>query len=244
MDIRKFYSPILSSYDKVVQHNFVSKINVGFDKNNDNDGQVTRNREFIARDAGVDPSKMITLHQIHSDIVHVITRDNCENYLFKSRYDEERNMGDALVTNVSGIMLCIKTADCAPILVYDCGKKYIAAIHCGWRGVLSGIIDSTISTLKSLGCNNLLASIGPCIHFQSFDCTGINGLPCEFMITDMNGRKFFNLPLYCKARIESQINSMCDIVQYNTYTNPDLFFSFRRDGDKYGVQCSYIMMRN
>ena len=54
---------------------------------------------------------------------------------------------DALVTDVPGILLCIWTADCLPLFLYDKIKHVAAIAHCGWRGVLSGIVSNTISVM-------------------------------------------------------------------------------------------------
>ena len=63
------------------------------------------------------------MHQLHSDIVH--------------RLDEApggKLEGDALMTNVPGLLLVIRTADCLPVLLVDAENRAVAAVHCGWRG--------------------------------------------------------------------------------------------------------------
>lgn len=75
---------------------------------------------------------------------------------------------DAVFTNVSGLCLAVKTADCIPVLLYDNSKHSIAAIHAGWRGTVQRIVEKTILAMGSNGVN-LSAIIGPGIGVESFE---------------------------------------------------------------------------
>lgn len=71
--------------------------------------------------------------------------------------------GDALVTAVPGLALSIRTADCCPVLMWtDHGT--IAAVHAGWRGLVAGVLESTVSAIRAAGDESPLhAQIGPLI---------------------------------------------------------------------------------
>lgn len=72
-------------------------------------------------------------HQVHGTEVFQIQNS------FLKQTEEERRLAlegiDALVTNVPGVCLCISTADCIPVLLYDPTHKVIAAVHAGWRAL-------------------------------------------------------------------------------------------------------------
>ena len=84
------------------------------------------------------------LTQIHSNRVIVIDNESQDTITMKA---------DAMVTTLHQIKLSIKTADCIPILVYS--QNVVAAIHAGWRGAYSGIIQNTIKVMQKLGADEI-----------------------------------------------------------------------------------------
>jgi polyphenol oxidase len=98
---------------------------------------------------------MVSLHQIHSDVIRSLNQTPAKQC-----------KGDAIATKTPGLLLGVRTADCAPVLVVDPKNKVVAAIHAGWRGTLQRIVAKTIGQLQmEFGCNpkDLLAAIGPTI---------------------------------------------------------------------------------
>jgi copper oxidase (laccase) domain-containing protein len=53
---------------------------------------------------------------------------------------DEKIIGDAVITDLKGIAIGVKTADCVPILLYDRSKNLIAAVHSGWRGTSKNML--------------------------------------------------------------------------------------------------------
>jgi len=105
-----------------------------------------------ARERGM---RLILLDQIHSDLIHII-----------EHAPSDRPRGDALVTAVPGLLLAIKTADCLPILMTDARLRVVAAVHAGWRGTRSRIVEKAVGIMVSrFGTNpaDLVAVLGPCI---------------------------------------------------------------------------------
>jgi polyphenol oxidase len=75
---------------------------------------------------------------------------------------------DASVTQSPMHPLAIKTADCLPIVLCNQAGTAIAAIHAGWRGLLDGIIENTLSTMNAAP-NTLMAWTGPAICERCFE---------------------------------------------------------------------------
>jgi len=110
--------------------------------------------------------RTIVLKQVHSDIVHVIDGGNVE------RAAATRLPGDALVTDLPGVLLVVKTADCLPVFLVDESRRIVAAVHCGWRGTRSRIVEKTIEVLsEKYGAppDGLLAALGPCIGRDCYE---------------------------------------------------------------------------
>jgi hypothetical protein len=79
---------------------------------------------------------------------------------------------DALVTNKTGICLCVQTADCVPILLFDPANNVIAAVHAGWRGTVKKIVEIAVQKMvlkyNSLP-ENIVAAIGPSISQEIYE---------------------------------------------------------------------------
>ena len=109
------------------------------------------------------PYFVVTGHQVHGTRIAVVTdpatgRDELEGY-------------DALVTDVKGCAIGVRTADCIPVLLYDPVKEAVAAIHSGWKGTLNRISQKTVFLMKDVfgtAPGDLLAVIGPGICRSCF----------------------------------------------------------------------------
>ena len=114
------------------------------------------------RDA-VLPIRVVQAHQVHGDRVAVVTsagttREELEGY-------------DALVTDVPGVAIGARTADCIPVLMYDPVHKAVAAVHSGWKGTVVKIAAKTLAVMASkygTQPKDILAVIGPGIGPDSF----------------------------------------------------------------------------
>lgn len=75
---------------------------------------------------------------------------------------------DAVFTDVPGLCIAVKTADCIPVLLYDNSRHCVAAIHAGWKGTVQYIVQKTIKAMRADG-GCLSAIIGPGISLASFE---------------------------------------------------------------------------
>jgi hypothetical protein len=75
---------------------------------------------------------------------------------------------DALVTNVPGLPLLVRCADCAPVFLVDRVTRAIALVHSGKKGTLANVVGATVTAMPSRPAD-LLAVIGPCIGPCHYD---------------------------------------------------------------------------
>jgi YfiH family protein len=129
-------------------------LNLGFTEW-DTKENVIENRRLFQSALGASDLKLISLKQIHSDVIHLFDGAPAEIC-----------QGDASATNRPGLLLGVQTADCVPILLVDPKKRVIAAVHAGWRGTLARIVVKAIGQLQMQFNSkpaDLLAAIGPSI---------------------------------------------------------------------------------
>jgi polyphenol oxidase len=142
-------------------------LNLGFTKE-DSKGAVERNRAAFLREVGVaskgkktnngskTPSPLVTLRQIHSDIIH-----------FVDAPPQSQLVGDGIVTATPGLMLGIQTADCLPIVLVDPKRRAVGVFHAGWRGTFKRIAEKGVGRMQlHFGSRprDIKAAIGPGIH--------------------------------------------------------------------------------
>ncbi len=110
---------------------------------------------------------LVTSRQLHGDLVNFIDEQTAQK-LEARPPTLVSPPGDALATNLSGLGLLIKIADCQSILLVDPQSRIIANIHSGWRGSVLDIAGKTVRRLERFGLNpatTLAAvspSLGPC----------------------------------------------------------------------------------
>ena len=151
-------------------------------------------------------------------------------------------------------MIGVLTADCVPVLLHDDQTKTIAAIHAGWKGARTGIIDSTFQELKKLKVDpgNIKAAIGPCIFQDNyevgpevFDAFKKNHKNC-FSPSNRPEHYMFDLPELVRQQLLQQGVTHIENIGLNTYQQAEDFFSCRRafhKGEKgFGCMLSAITL--
>lgn len=234
-------------------------LNLAFDRGDD-DATVIRNLELFAAEAEFEPRSVISLPQIHSDIIYKVDgRDAGQGYYVKENIRE----GDGYITSSPDITLGVKSADCVPILFegYEKnadGEKIIAvgAVHAGWRGTVKGIAPKCAKMLCDEYCVdivNVRAAIGPCIHKCCFEVGEDflsefisylgEKLAMQFISPGKTEGKYFcdlvslNKHLLTDAGV---LPENIEIVDRCTCCEPDTFFSHRYSHGLRGTMLSVI----
>lgn len=121
---------------------------------------MDKNRSKLLLSIGAEdkrkPWPLVSLRQIHSDIIHVVRPAQSGPFT-----------GDGLITNVPGIVLAIMTADCLPVLLADKKNKVVGAFHAGWRGTVQRIAEKGLGVMRGeFGTQpqDVFAAIGPGIQ--------------------------------------------------------------------------------
>ena len=113
---------------------------------------------------------LILPRQTHGSASYVID----DSYLNQSLLTRRACLDgvDALITDKPGYCICVSTADCVPVLLYDKTHRAVAAIHAGWRGTVKHIVQNVLEHMRQLygtGGEDVLACIGPSISLESFE---------------------------------------------------------------------------
>jgi polyphenol oxidase len=137
-------------------------LNLGFTAHDTKSAVETNRNEFIS--ALIPTPKrqksppLITLRQIHSDLIHRITEIPAANVPVA---------GDGMITDAPGLILGVLTADCLPVILADPKHRAVGVFHAGWRGTAKRIVEKGVGEMhRWFGSNprDLKAAIGPGIR--------------------------------------------------------------------------------
>jgi YfiH family protein len=189
----------------------------------DNLEHVQENRRRITETLGFDVKKLVTVRQVHSPKVLVV----------KGPFAGDPPEADALITTTPGLLIAILTADCVPILLSTPQGDIVAAIHAGWRGAVTGIIEETVREMKALGGKEIVGALGPCIWQESYEVSqefydNIALTPAYFKPGNRPDHWQFDLPGYVTNRLHEAGVHNISPSPGNTYVDPLRFFSYRR----------------
>jgi polyphenol oxidase len=196
----------------------------------DNADLVAENRARMAAAVAVEPHRLVTAYQTHSP--HVVVAD-------APWAADARPRGDAIVTRTPGLAIGITTADCGPILLVDPAARIIGAVHAGWRGALAGIAEAAVAAMERLGAERgrIRAALGPMIRQANYEVGPdlIGRFAAEdsaserfFISAARDGHSLFDLAGYIATRLARAGIRHVEDVGLCTYSDPELFFSFRR----------------
>lgn len=144
---------------------------------------------------------------------------------------------DAAVTEKPGVVCAVLTADCLPVLLCDRAGSVVGVAHAGWRGLLAGVIESTVTAMHRPGAE-LLAWLGPAIGPAAFEVG--EEVRAAFLVRDPRAATSFRAgaegkwlcDLYALARQRLAALEVTAVSGGGSCTHEDArrFYSFRRDG--------------
>ncbi|HQR13496.1 MAG TPA: peptidoglycan editing factor PgeF [Nitrospira sp.] len=179
---------------------------------------------------------ILSVKQVHGTDALVVDRPVEQGEMFEGGWD-------ALVTNQPGLMVTVRTADCVPVLLHDPVRRVVAAIHAGWRGAVAGIVPKTVALLASrfgARVQDVRMAIGPsagacCYEVDEPVLTRLRDVfpewhsvvsPVDAQKAHLDLRAFVRRQALREGLEAERIASVdaCTICQ------PDVFYSYRREG--------------
>jgi len=215
---------------------------------------VQENQKILLESLHSGEPTLLIPYQTHDKEIAVIERDF--NHYTEPEQRTFLNRIDALITSEPGFLLCVSTADCVPILLYDSHKHVIGAVHAGWRGTVKRILYHTVEKMKvcyGSEPQHILACIGPSISpkyfevgdevWQAFSEEGFDMPSLSFRNKETNK---WHIDLWKANQVQLEqagvVSGHIELSGICTYENHDRFFSARRLGIESGRILSGIMV--
>jgi hypothetical protein len=203
------------------------------------------NRVLLAEKLMIKPEQLVFPRQTHTNCVAEIL-DIPETEIKET---------DALVTDKTGICLCVQTADCVPILLFDPVNNVIAAVHAGWRGTVKKIAEVAVQKMvlkyNSLP-ENIVAAIGPSISPDIYEVGNEvveevrKSIPNAELLLHKNSSGKYHVNLWEANRQVLLGNGLAEknieILGECSFTESSKYFSARKEGIATGRMVSGIMI--
>lgn len=209
-----------------------SSLNIGLHTGDDN-AHVQANRRILR--AGL-PSEPLWLNQVHG--AHV-----CDADQFSGQAPDGTAVppdADAAITTQSNRVLAIMTADCLPVVLASTDGKALGVAHAGWRGLAAGVLEHTVSALRNRmpDSTQWRAWVGPAIGQRHFEVGA--DVFAAFVHNDDESAVYFaekvpgtkwlaDLPSLARHRLRKAGVGNIELSGYCTYSEPDMFYSYRRN---------------
>jgi YfiH family protein len=226
-----------------VSRGLYDSLNVGRGSR-DRPEDVAENRRRVAEALGA--GMLNTAYQIHSSVVATIDRD----------LGGDAPEADGVVTGAPGVLCGALSADCAPILIVDPEAKLVGAVHAGWKGALSGVVEAGVKAMIDLGgrAERMVAAVGPCIGPRSYEVG--EEFEARFVaIARSHGaffrpggtadKRLFDLPGFVVQRLTEAGIGQSEWIGADTAADEDFFSNrraFRRGESDYGRLASAIVL--
>ena len=219
----------------------------------DSGDNLQRNFAILLSALGLSNVPMATVQQVHGCEVALLRAEGEGEYSETAQAEirdrfQGQTRADAIVSDVTSAMLAIRIADCAPILLASDDGRIVAAIHAGWRGVVSGVVARSVAEINTLGITSdrIVAAIGPTIgvkHFEvgaevarEFHTAGL----AATIDTVGYAKPHINLVAAIKLQLQQCGVTHVDGGSLCTYANATDFYSHRRDHGTTGRMVAII----
>ncbi|OGT21890.1 MAG: hypothetical protein A2V90_03990 [Gammaproteobacteria bacterium RBG_16_57_12] len=174
------------------------------------------------------PAAPVWLRQVHGvqvcNATVCATRELCE--------------ADASTSTEAGVVCAVLSADCLPVLFCTRDGRQVAAAHVGWRGLVNGVLEATLQAMAVRG-GEVLAWLGPAIGPQAFEVgpevreAFLSHDPwCgDAFVAARQGHWWADLYRLARRRLQAQGVKRIYGGGWCTWSDPQRFYSYRRDGD-------------
>lgn len=200
--------------------------------NGDDPDRVARNLALVAEAFDADPVSVVRMSQFHGNEVHIV----------RPGHDGSVPHVDALVTDVPGVTLLVRVADCVPVVLVAPGDGVVGVAHAGREGVANGVAVRAAEAMWELGAGTIEAWIGPracarCYEVPAQMCDRVGSVVESARTVTWQGTPSLDLGAGLVEQLAQAGVRVTDIADHRpacTIEGADDYFSYRRQGQRSG----------
>jgi YfiH family protein len=212
-------------------------LNVSFSAG-DNAEHVEVNLSIVREIAGARSLRF--MNQVHGKNIVILRESNLQE-------SGGPFTADAMITDLPGVALLVKQADCQAVILYDPVRQVVSNVHCGWRGSVNGLLSAVIGAMRAeFGCDpsRLRAAIGPSLGPCCAEFVTHREIFPErfrpFMVRD----NYFDLWAVSRSQLVASglKDEHIESANWCTRCRTDLFYSYRGEG-RTGRFATVVMLK-
>lgn len=199
---------------------------------------VAENYRLIGTEFGVGQDGVVRVSQVHGRDVYVV-RPGDELPVWPLP------TADALVTTRTDVALCVRAADCLPVLLADPVNGVVGAAHCGRRGMHAGVVPAAVKAMRELGAGRITAVLGPYACGKCYEVPAEMRAEVAERVPASYAETSWGTPsIDVAAGVVAQLAELdCDVIDATSCTieSPDLY-SYRREGAVSGRMAGLVRL--
>ncbi len=183
---------------------------------------------------------LVRMHQVHGADVHVVDRPWLQGEA------AHPPVADALVTDLPGVVLLVRVADCVPVLLADLDRGVVGAAHAGRPGLVAGIVPATVARMRELGAEKIVAWVGPHVCGHCYEVPAAMRDEVSAVVPEAFAETSWGTPAVdVGAGVVSQLRvAGAEVVDASRCTmEDDDLFSYRRQGAASGRLGGLVWVR-
>lgn len=183
--------------------------------------------------------RIAAVFQCHGSTVKMIASE--------ADISDSDDRADGMISDIAGVLLGVKTADCVPVLIGDPKTRAFAAVHAGWRGTVASIVVKAVENMRTAfgsDPSQMIAAIGPAASVRHYEI-GEDVLNAFAENLDGSGKYFVpTRPGHARVDLHAANRDQLlscgleaanvSIAPFCTMERTDLFFSYRREKKEFG----------
>lgn len=194
-----------------------------------------------AQDPGVVAPPVVGMHQVHGADVHRVGPEH-----LTAASAQRSPVADAMVTDVPGVVLMVRVADCVPVLFADVARGVVGAAHAGRPGMVAGVVPNTVAAMRDLRAERIVAWVGPHVCGRCYEVPASMRDEVTAVVPESYAETSWGTPAVdIGAGVRAQLEAAeVEIVEAARCTIEDeALFSYRRQGPESGRMAGLVWVR-
>ncbi len=151
--------------------------------------------------------------------------------------DGDVPVADALLTDLPGVAVLVRVADCTPVVLAD--EHVAAVVHCGREGLVKGVVPAAVRAMRDRGATHVRAWIGPracgrCYELPADMADAVGAVVPQARATTSWGTPSVDVGAGVLAQLAADDVDATDLGADECTIEHDRWFSYRRQGQDSG----------